>query len=253
VILGDAPRDPAFASDRYIAACRPRSILCLSLTHQGRLTGLLYIENKATVNAFPPARVELLSLIAGQAAIAIENARLYQSVSAVTEELREANQQLTIELTERARAEEGRAALQAEIIRAQEDRLSELSTPLIPIADGIVVMPLIGTIDAGRAQQALETALHGAQTFRAKIVILDITGVNQVDGGVASSLLRTASALRLLGTEVVLSGIRPEVAQTFIRIDVDLSSIVTQGTLQSSVAWALAKIGGARRSSSRRP
>jgi predicted ATPase/GAF domain-containing protein len=250
VIFGSGTVDPIFANDPYLSANRPESLLCMALVNQGRLTGVLYLENKITKDAFPPARVELLSLLASQAAVAIENALLYADVQAVTQELRQTNERLTIELTKRVRSEEDRvrsekerAALQEEIIRAQQERLSELSTPFIPITEGIMVMPLIGTIDESRAERILETALHGAQSSRAKIVILDITGVKTVDSAIAGTLIRTASALRLLGTNVVLSGIRPEVAQMLVMLDVDLGSIVTRGNLQSAIAWALTRSG----------
>lgn len=250
VIFGQGTADPVFTGDPYLSAGRPESVLCLPLLNQGRMTGVLYLENKITKDAFPPARVELVLLLASQAAIAIESALLYAEVQEATRELRDANERLTVELAkrvrseeERARSERERAVLQEEIIRTQQERLSEMSTPFIPITEGIMVMPLIGTIDETRAQQILETALRGAQQSRAKIVILDITGVRTVDSLIAGMLIRTASALRLLGTRVVLTGIRPEVAQTLVMLDVELGAIVTRGTLQSGIAWALTQDG----------
>jgi anti-anti-sigma factor len=106
-----------------------------------------------------------------------------------------------------------------------------------------MVMPLIGTLDAARAAQVLEVVLEGAQRHQARVVILDITGMKHIDTYVAGTLLGAANALRLLGTEAVLTGIRSEVAQTLVRLDIDMSSIVTLGTLQSGIAYALHRAG----------
>jgi PAS domain S-box-containing protein len=142
------------------------------------------------------------------------------------------------DLTERKRAAEEHAKLQEQIIQAQAATLAELSTPLIPISDQVVVMPLIGAIDSDRAHQVLTTLLHGIERSRARVAILDITGVPLVDTQVAKSLLVAAQAVRLLGARIVLTGIRPEVAQTLVGLGVDLGGIVTHSTLQSGIAYA---------------
>jgi PAS domain S-box-containing protein len=143
------------------------------------------------------------------------------------------------DLTERKREAEERARLQERIIQAQAATLAELSTPVIPISDQVLVMPLIGAIDSDRARQVLETLLHGIERSRAQVAILDITGVPLVDTQVAKSLLLAAQAVRLLGARMVLTGIRPEVAQTLVGLGVDLGDIVTQSTLQSGIAFAM--------------
>ena len=247
VVLVDATVDERFRSDPYILANRPKSILCIAMTHQGRLIGVLYLENNAAKDAFTQARLELLNLLASLSAVALENARLYSYVQRRTEELREMEERLGRELRERERAEADRAALQEEIIGVQNARLAELSTPIIPITDRIMVMPLIGTMDRQRAQQVLTTALQGVQSHRAEVVIIDITGVKLVDSDVASTLIGTAGALRLLGAQAVITGIRPDVAQTLAVLDVDFGAIVTKGTLQSGIAYALGRTGEARR------
>jgi PAS domain S-box-containing protein len=146
-------------------------------------------------------------------------------------------------ITERRRAEEAirQSSLQQEIIAAQQAALRELSTPLIPIMDGVVAMPLIGAIDSARAQQIMETLLEGIGQQRANIAILDITGVRVVDTQVANALIRTAQAAQLLGARVILTGITPEVAQTLVQLGVELSSVTTRSTLQSGIAFALAQ------------
>ncbi|MDI1451250.1 STAS domain-containing protein [Polyangium sp. 6x1] len=149
-------------------------------------------------------------------------------IGAVTRDLRAAR-----------RAEQERRRLLDEIIRAQASMLAELSTPLIPISDRVVVMPLIGTVDEARAEQVLESLLSGVTARNAKVAILDITGVATVDVAVAEALLHAAKAVRLLGAEVVLTGIRAEVAQALIEIGVDLGNIVTRSTVQSGIAFAM--------------
>jgi len=143
------------------------------------------------------------------------------------------------DLTERKRAAEERARLQEQIIRTQAATLAELSTPLIPIDDEVVVMPLIGALDDRRTQQVLEALLHGVEQRRARVAILDITGVPVVDTQVANGLLLAAQAVRLLGARVVLTGIRPEVAQTLVGLGVNLENLITHSTLQSGIAHAM--------------
>jgi PAS domain S-box-containing protein len=143
------------------------------------------------------------------------------------------------DLSEQHRQEAERAALQQQIIDAQREALRELSAPLLPISVGVVIMPLIGTIDSQRAQQVMETLLDGVANHRADTAIVDITGVQVVDTQVANALMQAAQAVRLLGAQVVLTGIGPVMAQTLIHLGVDLSGIITQGNLQGGIAYAL--------------
>ncbi len=125
------------------------------------------------------------------------------------------------------------------IIDAQRAVLHELSTPLIPVTDSVMVMPLIGTIDSSRAQQIISTLLEGAAASRTRTIILDITGVPVIDTHIANILVRASQALRLLGADVVITGIRPEVAQTLVGLGVNLDGIVTLGTLQAGIRRAM--------------
>lgn len=145
------------------------------------------------------------------------------------------------DITAQKQAEAERLRLKEEVIQAQAAALAELSTPLIPITDSVMVMPLIGKVDARRAQQVIETLLSGLVASKARTAILDITGVALVDTHVASALLRAAQAVKLIGAQVVLTGIRPEVAQTLVALGVDLSSIITSSNLQRAIAHALAR------------
>jgi rsbT co-antagonist protein RsbR len=142
------------------------------------------------------------------------------------------------DITERKQAEEERARYQEEFIQMQAGMLAELSTPLIPITNDVVVMPLVGSIDSRRAQQVLDTLLHGINERNARVAILDITGVPVVDTHVASALIRAAQAAQLLGARVVLTGIRPEVAQTLVGMGTELHGVVTRSDLQSGIAFA---------------
>lgn len=147
------------------------------------------------------------------------------------------------DVTERLRAEREAAQSRAheQMLAAQAAMLSQLSTPLIPISDKVMVMPLIGNIDADRARQILETLLDGVNRSGAQMAIVDITGVAVVDAQVAGALVQAARAVRLLGAEVLLTGIRAEVAQTLVSLGSDLRGLVTRSTLQSGISYALAK------------
>ncbi|MEP7187757.1 MAG: STAS domain-containing protein [Roseiflexaceae bacterium] len=144
-------------------------------------------------------------------------------------------------ITARKQAEQAlrQAVIQEEIIRAQQAALAELSTPLLMINDTTMIMPLVGTVDSRRVGQIMETLLQGVATRRASTVILDITGVAIVDTQVADAFIRASQAVSLLGAQVVLTGIRPEVAQTLVQLGVDLHSIITRGTLQDGITYAL--------------
>lgn len=147
------------------------------------------------------------------------------------------------DLTAQRRAEEAlrQSVQQQEQIRAQTVRLAELSTPVIPISDDILVVPLIGSIDRARAQLVMETILDGVARTRARTAILDVTGVKGIDTQAADALLGVARAVRLLGAEVIVTGIRPEVAETLVVLGADMSSLVSKGTLESGIAHAMTR------------
>jgi rsbT co-antagonist protein RsbR len=129
------------------------------------------------------------------------------------------------------------------LIEAQSADLRALSTPLIPVSDRVVVMSLVGALDDQRVRQILEMLLAGVSAHRADFAILDVTGVSRADGAVADALRRAAGAVRLLGAQVVVTGIQPVIAQELVDVAVELGGIVTRGTLKDGVAYAL---GGGR-------
>lgn len=132
-------------------------------------------------------------------------------------------------------------AIQQQIIEAQRDMLHELSTPLIPLNEQVVIMPLIGTIDSKRSQQIMETLLEGVAQQQAELVIVDITGVEAVDTQVAQALVGAAQAVKLLGARVMLTGIQPRIAQMLVSLGVDLSTIETRASLQKGIAEAVGR------------
>jgi rsbT co-antagonist protein RsbR len=130
-----------------------------------------------------------------------------------------------------------------EIILRQQQELLELSTPVVQLWDGIVALPLIGTLDSARTQVVMETLLQRIVETGAAIAIIDITGVPTVDTLVAQHLLKTVAAARLMGADCIISGIRPQIAQTIVHLGVDLGAVVTKATLADAFAVALHRTG----------
>ncbi|MEP7191098.1 MAG: substrate-binding domain-containing protein [Roseiflexaceae bacterium] len=145
---------------------------------------------------------------------------------------------------------EAQQRVQQKVIEAQRGTIQQLSTPIIPITDQILVLPLIGEITSTRAQQVMEKMLEAIITHRAEVLIVDITGVALIDTQVADYLLKASRAVQLLGSTTILVGITPEVAQTIVQLGIDLSGIVTHSNLQSGLAYARALVGRAGSKSS---
>ena len=125
-----------------------------------------------------------------------------------------------------------------EVILRQTDEMSELSTPVIRVWDGVVALPIIGTLDSARTQVVMENLLQEIVATGSSIAILDISGVPAVDSLVAQHLIKTVSATRLMGAECIISGIRAEIAQTIVHLGIDLSNIKTKATLASALQLA---------------
>jgi len=128
------------------------------------------------------------------------------------------------------------------IIRQQEEML-ELSTPVVKLWDGVIALPMIGTLDSARTQIVMESLLQRLVDTGAEIAIIDITGVPTVDTLVAQHLLKTVTAIRLMGAECIISGIRPQIAQTIVHLGVDLQGVTTKATLADALAIALKQVG----------
>ena len=143
------------------------------------------------------------------------------------------------DITERKRAEAERERLQREIIEAQQRAIQELSTPVIPIMDRIIVMPLIGSIDSLRARDITRNLLAGIQQHRAKVVILDVTGVGIMDTGIVNHLNKTIQAARLKGAQTIVTGMSDSVAEAIVDLGIDWSNVTTLADLQTGLMTAL--------------
>jgi rsbT co-antagonist protein RsbR len=130
-----------------------------------------------------------------------------------------------------------------EVIARQQQEMLELSTPVVRLSEGVVALPLIGTLDSERTQVVMENLLQTIVDTGAGIAIIDITGVPTVDTLVAQHLLKTVAAARLMGAECIISGIRPQIAQTIVHLGVDLEDVVTKATLADAFAVALDRTG----------
>jgi rsbT co-antagonist protein RsbR len=129
------------------------------------------------------------------------------------------------------------------VINRQQQELLELSTPVVKLWEGILALPMIGTLDSARTQIVMESLLQKIVDTESQIAILDITGVPTVDTLVAQHLLKTVTALRLMGAECIISGVRPQIAQTIVHLGVDLQGVTTKANLADALALALKRIG----------
>ena len=130
-----------------------------------------------------------------------------------------------------------------EIINRQQQELLELSTPVVKLWDGILALPMIGTLDSARTQVVMESLLQKIVETESEIAIIDITGVPTVDTLVAQHLLKTVTAIRLMGADCIISGVRPQIAQTIVHLGVDLQGVTTKANLADALALALKRTG----------
>jgi anti-anti-sigma factor len=205
-----------------------RSVAGVPLIRSGRILGVLNVIYHEP-HRFEEEEIRLLRMFADQAAVAVANANLFQQTNAMMRELQET------------------ADAQSQLLQL----VQELSTPVVPLVQGVLVMPLVGSIDSRRGQQILERLLQVVERERARIVLVDITGVPVVDSAVAEILLQATQAVRLLGGEAVLVGITPEVAQTLVSLGVDLTEVITRSDLQGGVTYATQKVSRMGRRSAR--
>jgi DNA-binding LacI/PurR family transcriptional regulator/anti-anti-sigma regulatory factor/putative methionine-R-sulfoxide reductase with GAF domain len=215
---------------------KTRSELALPLVGREGAIGALSVQS-AQEKAFGEEDVAVFQTIADQLANAIANARLYEKIQ---EAYAEVEQQVRERTKELRREQEESARLQQEVIEAQERAIQELSTPIIPVMERVIVMPLIGSIDTMRARDVTRSLLSGIREHRAKVVILDITGVPIVDSGVAAYLNKTIQAARLKGARTIVTGVSDAVAETIVDLGIDWSEIETLGDLKTGLRAAVA-------------
>jgi len=130
-----------------------------------------------------------------------------------------------------------------DVINRQQQDLLEISTPVVKLWDGILALPVIGTLDSARTQIVMETLLQRIVETEAEIAIIDITGVPTVDTLVAQHLLKTVTAIRLMGADCIISGIRPQIAQTIVHLGVELGNVATKATLADALSLAMKRTG----------
>jgi rsbT co-antagonist protein RsbR len=134
-------------------------------------------------------------------------------------------------------------AAREDVIRRQQEEMLELSTPVVKMWDGIVALPLIGTLDSARTSVVMESLLQRIVETGSEIAIIDLTGVPTVDTLVAQHLLKTVAAARLMGADCIISGIRPQIAQTMVHLAIDLSAVTTKATMAEALKTALMRTG----------
>ena len=130
-----------------------------------------------------------------------------------------------------------------EVIRRQQEELLELSTPVVKLWDGVLALPVIGTLDSARTQVVMESLLQAIVATNSRVAIIDITGVPTVDTVVAQHLLKTVTATRLMGADCIISGVRPQIAQTIVHLGINLADVATKATLAGAFQLALQKLG----------
>jgi rsbT co-antagonist protein RsbR len=130
-----------------------------------------------------------------------------------------------------------------QLIRRQQEEMLELSTPVVKLWDGILALPVIGTLDSARTQVVMEALLENIVKTNSRVAIIDITGVPTVDTVVAQHLLKTVTAARLMGADCIISGVRPQIAQTIVHLGINLLDVTTKATLSDAFALALERTG----------
>lgn len=200
----------------------------------GEVIGSLAREAvKYSRNVEPLQRIIEILMEGAEAAARTKYQEESDRVSRITGEIRDYLNKATMVLTKAI------IKAQAEVIEKQKDYLLELSTPAIPLLEGILILPLIGTIDTRRAKQIMDNLLSGIVEAQADTVLIDISGVPIVDTQVAHHLMKTVQAARLLGARCIIVGIRPEFAQTIVRLGIDFGGMVTKNSLQAGLKLAL--------------
>jgi GAF domain-containing protein len=200
----------------------PQDLLYVPLYGRAdRIVGIIGLDDPLDRRRPTAESLHIIELFAQETALTIENALLLADMTLLNTDLQEM------------------VNAQASLLQTVED----LASPVVPIVDGVIVLPLVGHLDGRRATQVLQTLLSGVQEHRARVVILDITGVPLIDTQVANYLMQSVHASQLLGAEAILVGIRPDVAHTLVTLGVHLGDVVTRSDLQSGFQYALNVIG----------
>ncbi|MDC0744947.1 AAA family ATPase [Polyangium mundeleinium] len=243
VVLHEGAKNSPFADDPYIEQSQLRSLLATPILRQGRLVGVLYLENELAGSVFTPDRMEMLRLLSAQVAISIENALLYSSleenVRARTREIEQANARILSLNAEQQRRQEMELSQKQALIAQQKELIRVLSTPILEVWDGVLTIPIVGVIDEERSSVITQNLLARVVETQSKFAIVDLTGVDEMDPGTAEHIVRIIGAVRLLGARSVITGIQPAVARAMISLGVDLSRIQTRANLRDGLRTCL--------------
>lgn len=227
-ILEDAPADPrlAYLRDELIRA-NIHGLVSVPMRWADEVIGVVQ-GGVSRERAFGPEDVHTLTVLAGQIALALRNVERVEELRASEEQLKS----YQAELEQKVR-----------LLETQQVAIRELSTPVIQVWEGVLVLPLVGAVDSTRVRQIMESLLARIVETQSEIVLLDITGVPMVDTAVANHLLKTVQAARLLGARSIVTGLSPKVAQTVVELGVDLGDITTCANLRAGLEMALGMLG----------
>ncbi|MCC6557057.1 MAG: AAA family ATPase [Polyangiaceae bacterium] len=235
-----------FASDLYLASRRPRSFLAAPLLRRGRVAGILYVENDLAAFAFTEERVELLRMLSSPISIAIENAALYAGLERKVQErtgaLEAAHREILALTAERQRRQEQDLEANRSLIARQDELITALSAPILQVWDGVLAVPVIGVMDSVRAGEVMQRLLEQLAATRAQRAIVDLTGVSVVDSVTAEHLVRIVRAVQLVGAQVIVTGIRPAVAQTITAQGLDLRGVETRRDLREALKLCIRQL-----------
>ncbi len=216
-----APQPSPYPHDPLRGRYPVQAAFGVPIRHESKLLGWLYAA-RLKPPFFEESHVALYNVLANQVANALELIRGRERDKRQREALTSANRQLE------------------QLLAQQQDTIRELSTPVLKVADDVILLPLIGRIDPERSNRIMETMLESIGLIQASVVILDITGVSHVDTLVANVLLQATRAAKILGAEVVLCGVRPQVAHVLVSLDIQLGTLKLTNDLQTAIGIAFA-------------
>jgi anti-anti-sigma regulatory factor len=226
-----------------LPAGRQFNLVMEPLYFQKNQLGFIVFEARSRNGAMYAAlRTDISSALQGALLLRAQKeaeASLEQAYMKVEQQVRQRTTELKHETAERERAQAESLRLQQEIIKTQQRSLQELSTPIIPVWEDIIIMPLIGSVDSARARDITRALLAGISRHRAKVVIIDVTGVPLVDSNVAGHLHKTIQAAQLKGARTIVTGITAAVAETIVDLGIDWSRFETLSDLQTGLRTAL--------------
>lgn len=223
---------------------RVTCFLGVPLKQAGQTIGMIGLANKTggyeladqeAIEALSVAFVEALKSKRSEIEVRGYRDNLERMVEERTAELRASKEQLETEAAERKRAQE--------TIQRQAEEILEISTPVMQVWEGVVIAPLIGTLDSQRTERFMERLLESIVETRSPVALVDITGVPTIDTQTAQHLVETITAVRLLGAEVALTGVSPAIAQTLVQLGVDLSTVATRSSLAAGLSVAMEALG----------